>query len=679
MPNTPLPTEEKELERDQPNFSVGEQDSINGITTRLFNAKINRDRSHPELENKTFLQYYEDNEKIANSWNEKKEFDDGIVINSGTIEQKLFTVAAEINRLNLSAEVRAFDKEDNEVSALGVALTDAVWKTEKIEMDREQKMLRVVELLKQGTCFVQDQWIRQFKKEKKMSSQFSGKIGGVEWTEKIVKAFDGPRRQVLYAPGVYLGDIHCLNPDDQPFIFTVKVSPRSEVESRFGQKGVDGKFVWERWEFVPSKKGQLLTEENIGNIKVNDGFSILDSTTEKQVEEVHYMDRFNDEYQIFLNGIPMLPAGFPLSMIFPGGRYPITYQVLQPINPFFALGRSFSAKVRRPSEILDEMLRLLILKTRKSIHPPYANISGKVISKSSLMPGRITMGIDPNALQAIGQESQGATAAEFQMFKELQDNLDKNTVSPQVSGQQGHSGTTAFEVNVLAKQAQKVISLLVFADSLLEQKIAYLRLDLILGKWIDPVDTKFDETRKAIIKTYRNFSRDTSIPGRGTGSRQVVMTDGSNGLPNPEDIMDEEDFQGTPEPMSGRRRTREELGMSPIQKIYINPDELKSARLKFFIEIDSHEEDTSTTAKLMFNDELRIIQALMSLGSQPNVQALEEEYAKVYNRPKEKIFRKAPQPMVGGEGAPGGSPSLDAVLNQNSSGASTVPQENIMG
>lgn len=655
-------------------YTPQEQEYHARIISRLYNAKSNRDRAHPELENKSFLQYYEDNEKIANSWTEKKEYDDGIVINSGTIEQKLFTVAAEINRLNLSPEVRAFDKDDNELAEVGIALTDAIYKTEKLEMDREQKLLRIVELLKQGTCFVQDGWVRQFKKEKTLNNKFSGKIEGVEWTEKIVKAFEGPKRRVLYAPGVYLGDMHCLNPDDQPFVFTIKVGPRAEVESRYGQKDKDGKYIWERWEYIPTTKANLVTEENIGSIKVNDGFALLDSTTEAQVEEVHYMDRFNDEYQIYLNGIPMLPPAFPLSALFPGGKLPVTYQTLQPINPFFALGRSFSAKTRRPAELLDEMLRLLILKTRKSIHPPYANMSGKVISKASLMPGRITMGIDPNSLQAIGQESQGATAAEFQMFKELKDNLDKNTVSPQVSGQQGKSGTTAFEVNVLTRQAQKVISLLVFASSLLEQKVAYLRLDLILGKWLDPVDTKFDESRKKIVDQYRSFSRDTIIEGRGSGTRQVAVTEDE--LPSAEDVMDQEDFQGTPIPEVGRRRTREELGMAPIQKIYIKPSELRAARLFFFIEIDSHEDDTSNTAKMAFLDELKNIQALISLGSQPNVEFLEEEYAKIYNRPKGKMFRKPPQPMV--EGGGGGGPGLDAILNSNSSGSSTMMEDSML-
>lgn len=667
---SPLLQDHQEIKA--PVYNEVEQKYIGQLMRRLLNAQMERDKKHPELENKTYKQYYDDNERIANSWTEKKEFDEGVVVSSGTVEQKLFTVAAEINRLNLTPQVRVFDKNDNELWNIGVALSDAIDKTEKLELDKEQKLLRLVELLKQGTCFVQETWTKQFKKEKTLSTPFNGKINKAEWTTKIVKAFDGPKRKVLYAPGVYLGDIHCLTADDQPFMFTVKVTSYEELKSRYGQIDDKGNYVWERWASVSDSKVNLLTESNISDVKTNDGFSLL-SLNEGQGEEIHYMDRFNDEYQIFLNGVAMLPVGFPLSAIFPGGKYPIEYQVLQPINPFFAYGRSFGAKTRRVSDLLDEVLRLLILKTRKSIHPPYANISGKVISSKSLMPGRITMGIDPNSLQPIGQESQGATAAEFQMYRQLQDNIDKNTISPQVQGQQSKSGTTAFEVNVLAKQAQKVISLLVFSASLLEQKIAYLRLDNVVGRWIDPLDQVWDDNREQLVSRFRNISRETEIDGRGMGTRQTVLTEGE--LPTSREVMDIEDFEGTPTPTTGRRKTRRELGMKPIQKIFMNPTEVKKARLVFFVEIDSKPEDTENNAKLAFFEELRGIQALISLGSRPNLESLEQEYAKVFKKRKEVMFTKQAGTESGVGAGNVDTAGLENVLNQNSAGASTVAVE----
>ncbi len=641
-----------------------------GILNRLMNAKISRDAVHPEFNNKTFLQNYQENERLANTYIERKTYDKEIVIASGTVEQKLFTVAAEINRLNLSAEVRVFDKENNEYQKLATALTDSIIKTEELELDEENKLMRQVELLKQGHVFVQDNWVCEYKNSKKINSDFIGKINGVDWSTKFEKVFEGPRRSILYAPGVYLGNIRQFGMKGQPFIFTFKVTSYSEAMSRYGgeKKNTEGKMesIWERWGCVPRKLVQMVDgTTNMSSVSSANGWS-LTNILEDQVEEIHYQDEINDEYQIYLNGIPMLPVGFPLSAVSPGGKFNVTMQVLQAINPFFAYGRSFVAKTRENSDLLDEMLRLLILKTRKSIHPPYANVSGKVISAKSLMPGVISMNVDPGALVPIGKEGEGATSSEYQMLRELRENIDKITVSPQVQGQQGKSGTTAYEIQLLQKQAQKVLSLIVFASSLLEKKLGYLRLGMVLWKYYDPIDTTVDDVKGEIKNVYRKTTRKVPIEGRGSGTRMIVPVSGA--LPGPEDVFHQEEYGGTPAPQEGHRpRTREELGMDPYEIIYLSVEELRNTKWIFYIEIDAREKDTSNNAKLMFREELRDIQVMMQMGSVPNVEELENTYALIWKRKKEKMF-KAPQPI-----APTGELPTDGASALN--GASTVPME----
>lgn len=658
---------EKIVEKKYPDLKPEELRYHSAILSRLMNAKIARDSKHPEFNNKTFIENYTDNERLANTFIERKSFDKDIVIASGTVEQKLYTVAAEINRLNLTSEVRVFDKENNEYEKLATSLTDTIFKTEEQEGDEENKLLRQVEMLKQGHVFIQDNWVCEYKNSKKLHTQFIGQVNGVTWDKKFEKVFEGPRRSILYGPGVYLGNIKQFGMK-QPYIFTTKVTSYEEARSRYGGRAtIDGKEqnIWERWDNVPKKLVQLVDEStNLSSVNLNGGWT-LSSLLEDQVQEIHYQDEINDEYQIYLNGIPMLPVGFPLSAVTPGGRFNVTMQVLQAINPFFAYGRSFVARTRENSDLLDEMLRLLVLKTRKSIHPPYANISGKVISAKSLMPGVISMNVDPGALVPIGKEGEGATASEYQMLKELRENIDKITVSPQAQGQPGKSGTTAFEVSTLQKQAQKVLSLVIFASSLLEKKIGYLRLHTILWKYFDPIGTRVSETgiedaRTEIKNVYRKISRKTNIDGRGSGTRMVIPTDGN--LPSDQEIFNEEEYSGTPAPQEGHRpRTREELGMTPQEIIYLSVQELRAGDWIFYIEVDAREKDTSNTAKLMFREELRDIQALMQMGSSPNVEELENTYSLIWKRPRNKMFKEAavlpPEAQMG----TGGS----NVLNQS--------------
>lgn len=650
---------EKIVQPDTPNYTTEELSYIGRILNRILLAQIARDSAKIEFNNMTYLQWFRNNEVIANTTIIRTEENKDLAIYSGTVEQKLLTILAEINRLNLTGEVRVFDKENEELQELGVAITEIVHKTEEIEEDQEKKLIRQLELLKQGTVFVQDNWVKKWQTKKTLTGKFKGQIKDTEWTSKLEKVFDGPERSVLYGPGVYLGNIKEFEMKKQPYIFTLKLTSYQEAKTRYGMQDKDGKDVWERWKNVPRQRVSLVDSSNLQNMDLGLGWSITD-IEQDMVEEIHYQDQINNEFQIFLNGIAMLPVGFPLSEITPNGMFNVEKQVLQVINPFFSYGRSFIAKTEQLSRLLDEMIRLLIIKTRKSIHPPYINISGKVISEKSLMPGAISMGIDPGALVEIGKEGQGVTASEYQMLRELREDIDRVTVSPQISGQAGKSGTTAFEVSLLQQQAQKNIALILFAMGLLEKKITWLRANYVIANYFEPIGTKVDEMRNELVSVYRTLSVKATIPDRGSGIRKVIPVDTLKDKTS-EDIYMEEEYEGTPEPAEGmRRRTREELGMEPLQKMYIATDILKNCKYIFFTEVEAKPRDTSQNAKMMFREELRDIQGLQQLGAQVNLEAIQDEYSLVFNKRKEKMFKK---PMIQGQEVTGQGGTN--VLNEN--------------
>lgn len=670
--------DKKYVPPDPVEYSDAENTYIGKILARMMQAKMARDTVRIEFNGNSYLTWFRNNEIIANTTIIRDSTNKDLPVYSGTVEQKLLAILAEVNRLNLTGEVRVFDEENTELQELGIAITDIVHKTEEIEEqislpNQEKKLMRQLELLKQGTVFIQDNWIKKWKTQKNIKGKFEGKIKGVDWSQKLEKIFDGPVREVLYGPGVYLGDIRKFGIRGvQPFIFTMKISSYEETKSRFGNKDKEGKYIWERWENVPRQRVQMVDNFNISNISMGLGWSLteLDQDT---VEEIHYQDEINDEYQIFLNGIAMLPVGFPLSAITPNGIFNVEMQVLQVINNFFAYGRSFIAKTEQLSKLLDEMIRLLLIKTRKSIHPPYANISGKVISEKSLMPGAISMGIDPGALVAIGQEGQGATASEYQMLKELREDIDRVTVGPQFQGQAGKSGTTAFEVNTLQKQAEKSLTLIIFAMGMMEKKLTWLRASYIFAHYFEPIGTKVDETRDKLVNVYRTLSIKTPITDRGAGIRKIMPVENMEDMTS-EDIYNQEEYSGTPEPMDGHRRyTRSELGMDPLQHLYISTDILNNCKYIFFTEVESKPRDTSENAKLMFREELRDIQALQMMGSMPNVQEFEASHALLWNKRKEKLFGK-PRDMAAeaAEAQGGGNPLNDNIPALSPSGTGAI-------
>lgn len=620
------------------------------LQSRLEKSKRLKEQAFPEFNGKTYYQYYEENEKIANTHHlDQKKNPDDVVFSAGTIEQKLDALLSHINNLNLSPEVMSFDRENNRIMALGLALEDIIHDTEVRDGadgagDEEKKMMRQRELLKQGTVFVQEEWSKRYEMKKKLKEKYNGEFKEFSgYTTKLEKVFEGPSRTLLYGPNVFLGDITKFHMQDQPYIFVMIHTSYDDAKTKYGK--------FENWKYVV--KGNVPDNDLSQNKTIYDNKWRLTDLQDDQVEIILYQDQARDEFQIIINGVCMLPMGFPLSAVSPRGVYNVAKQVFRIISDKFAYGGSFvaSGSIKEIANLIDEMLKLFVLKTRKSFTPAYVNTSGRVIDRKVLSPGRISMGIDPQSLQPIaGNEVQGITAGESNFLEKMQSLIDKSTVSDTFTGQQGKSGTTATEILEVQRQARLTLGLTIAACSLLEKKLAYLRLWNILENWFEPVDRHVKEIEGArqYVNQYRKTTRDTSIEGEGPGERQVVVQDGEL----PEDNM-----------IRAIERAEEEAKGRPVRKVYINAKGIRTAGLLWFIAITPKERESSPFFKVLFREMLGDMAALMNLGSQPNREGLEEEFARVWGKPRNKLFASTQMSPdmagVSGAGSPqgGGGPS----------------------
>jgi hypothetical protein len=168
MPQEKSPLLEKYVQPGPVPYTDQENKYIGTLLGLMIKAKMERDTPRIEFNGMTYLEWFRNNEAIANTTIIRDQVNKELPIYSGTIEQKLLAVLAEVNRLNLTGETRVFDKESNELQELGMAITDIVHKTEEIEGDTEKKLIRQLELLKQGTVFIQDNWVKRWKTEKKI-------------------------------------------------------------------------------------------------------------------------------------------------------------------------------------------------------------------------------------------------------------------------------------------------------------------------------------------------------------------------------------------------------------------------------------------------------------------------------------------------------------------------------
>lgn len=608
-------------------YSREEEIYIRNLHARMERAKAARDTQHIEFDGMDYLTYYEKNEALANTFIEPKKNKEDSNFQSGTIRTKLMALLASVNSLDLSGDISAFDKNQLEIQALGDAMEDVILKTNELDVDDEKKLLREYELLKQGTVFVEEVWNERNKKIKNLSSKFNGKVA-IKWQTQIKKAFARPTRNIIPGKNIFLGDLSKYNISDQPFIFTLERIPYYEAELLFKD--------WDRWKYVSKD----LKSFDSSNLLQN--WQLLDDDKES-VEILRYQDKNENEFAVSINGILMTPAGLPL----PWGYedYNIVQQNLEPIHSKFAYGKSLVFRIRNKVAIFDEMMKLGVLKTQKSYIPPKFNLTGRILSNRVFMPGKMNHGVDPRLiLNADDKEVQGVTQAELAMVQELKESIDTETTSPTFLGQQAKGNPTATEIVEMQRQAKQLLGLTIFAMSMLEWKLEWLRLQNLIANWFNPLDTAVDGIRK-----YQQISVQRPIEGEGMGQRMVIPT--QNVPLSPEAIMQAEEVLS------------QETGQ-PVRLIFINPEEITSSKLTWQIVVRPREKRTSETDKLLFR-------AFMAdaLPLQPNIQELQQEFAGVWNKNPQKLFAPNPTPTAPTEmGAGAVSPRVSLPTPEKAAG-----------
>ncbi len=615
--NSKLLDEQKKDIKDL-DYTEEEKKYLTEIQKRLERARDERDKPHKEFDNLSYTQYHDACERGANT--ELKPVKNKIDSNfqSGTLETKMKAVLSTYQGLNLTPSISAYNEYELEINSLGNAMEDVMEKTAEMDMDEEKKMLRQLELLKHGDVFVQDLWHEKMEVKKDLNSPFLGYKTGVTWTTRVEKAPGRPRREIISGKGVYLGSLREYFLENQPYLFTYEKKNYYDVEKIFGD--------WEMWKYVKQGKVNEKGDVKKENLMIQNLWRLSNDLKKDEIEIVRYEDKPNNEYQIFINGVPMLPVGFPLTEISPDGEYTIAQQHLNAIRSDFAYGKSFVFNNKNIIAILDEMMRLGVLKTQKSFMPPYLNLSKRMISSKVLMPGQMSRGIKPGEITPISEhEIKGVTQSEFNMIQELKTYIDQNTVSQTYTGQRetAKGGTpTATQILELQRQSKIMMGLMTLAGTLLEYKLAKKRLNILIAKWFEPTTGTMQQARDYLKKRYRVVSRPRNIEGEGPGLRMVIPTDKE--IPSPQEIREAED------------RLTKQIH-KPIRMIVVNPELIKKAGITWRINIEAKDKKSSEMSKLLFG---QMVREAIEFGLRIDPAYIEQRFAEVWDENSQKMFLK---------------------------------------
>ena len=223
----------------------------------------------------------------------------------------------------------------------------------------------------------------------------------------------------------------------------------------------------------------------------------------------------------------------------------------------------------------------------------------------------------------------------------------------------------------MQRQAKLTLGLTIAACVMLEKKLAYLRLWNILENWMNPVGTKIitmNEVRQEVNR-FRGTNRQVNIEGEGMGERQVILSDDEE-LPSSDVIREME-------------KEEEKRRGVPVRKIFLKPKGLQNAKLTWYVTVQAKEKESTAFFKLLFREQLNDMLTLMQLGSVPNLEGLEDQFARIWDANRSKLFGKrnaAPElagvspSAIQGRANSSGSPALNNVPSEEG-GAGTGPTD----
>jgi hypothetical protein len=601
------------------------------LIARLLSARNQRETTLIEYDGRPYSQNYRANFLQGNSHTPpRKNVGDAQVV-TGTTREKVLAVVSAILNLNFHTVFQAFNEDDEVDEELAEAMSDCVDRANKIEMWDDKKLYAYFEMTVQGDVFLQETYIDETVTDKdtiRLEDVNDSLMKSFDAKKSIKKTtFCGPQRNIIPGTQVYLGDIRQREISLQPYLFTREEYGYDRVKSMYGSLP--------RWDAVP--RSLVSVGPNATAAGIN--WRLEGDATENMCEIIKYEDKWNDEYQIFINGVMMLPVGFPLPWGY--GEYDIVQGSLEPISAFFAYSKSIPAKTRLDQQVIDEMYRLAVLKTQKSFMPPIANYSANILNRAMFMPGAMNNNLNKGDIEVVGGDPSQYTLkpSEFEMIKMVQGFIDAKTVNPVLQGQQqpGAGGDqTATQSNQIMDAAKSQLGLMIFGFMQLHLKLDTIRLYNLLENVTTPKSLKIGKDGNPTSK-YPSYSVPKDLGHKGHGVKHIQFTDDHD---TPADLFDLEN-----------NIVRDENGLTiqpivppnkPQQIIQISPTQLRGIKLRWYGTTEANEVETSMAKRIEFTDQLK--DAMAIFGAQAiNVQNAESVWAHRQKIDPNKFFNKQQQ------------------------------------
>lgn len=392
---------------------------------RLFQISQVRESALPQFDGVGYTRYNETNEMADISFLPPIKNKGDSRITTGITHEKDSSLVSFFLNMNFEGTVHVF-KGDKEQFELGTALTKLVRKSRELENYDNKRAQFYRNYVAQGTSFSVEEYQEIWVPDKELITDEVDPtaLDKVKWIDKgLKKVTCGCISTLIDGKKVFLENIREPNIQKNN-TYTVEYVPRDIMESIWGKTS--------QWKYVPYMVTPSAT--SLGTLAQGSIYSdwIWGEIDYTKCEVVKVYRPFEQRFQIYINGVPMLKPKFPLKAVSPSGLVPIAKGDSDLMN-MFAYSKSEPAKTKIDQAVFDEVLQNMIVKSRQSVFVPRANNTGRVITPDMFLGGRVISNLDPNKLPPL-INNPGITPADFSFYQLFKEQIDSKTISALLEG-----------------------------------------------------------------------------------------------------------------------------------------------------------------------------------------------------------------------------------------------------
>lgn len=594
---------------------------INFRRRRLIAARDIRDSEHQEMDDMTFLRWYDACKRADDQYVAPRKNKQDTSLNMGTVRDKDTSLVEYASKYDFEPVAQVFNDADDMLEDLAETTEDLVRKSLMLEEAAAKMKLVYRSMVAYGTAMVEDLWTERWQVEKDFGTNTAA-MGSTkaEWTDRPVKLADGCQMKLWDLRKIYFGDLRkfFLNgPQGQPYMFTVEYESYDVCKQIFGD--------WDRWVNVPTT---VVYTPEASTATVFQSWWTIRPITPNYVEIVRYYDPVANEFAITLNGVDMLPilekkvsysgiektmiSAFPLTAISPSGAIPFAKYDFEPMHDF-TYSKSQPAKMRVTADVENMWMKLMIGMMKQRAKPTMGNMSGKNFGPEVTDPGMVINDIRDSDLFPVLPNYTGTTPADMSFYELIKQELDKNSIERSFQGikptQQDETATG--DMNAMKAQSLKVAALF---DGIIagNKQLYWLRTYSITANWTKPIDVRIDQVTKGMQMKFRTVTVPTEVEGGQKAMKKIYFT--RDTTMSSEDVHQWEiDYQ-------------KEAGTGETRIAFLHPDVFAAMKVRWYYDSIPVPNGSDPLAYMMFAKQIQ--DAATFFGPESlNVKKLKHKFA----------------------------------------------------